>query len=961
MKRNYLTCVLVVGILILVASAALGQYTFRTAIAYTGASTDRGIAVNKNLGSPYYGYFYACDSGAKVVRIYRPDPPSDGTAATAYVDTGATLTGATLPMNVFVGSDDTVWVVDYSAKSIMTGSPGGGSLTTQFSTATNGRGLFVTGALGAAGTRVYVAECAYVASNWVSECEVFEYDGSSWSRIADLGNLGFQKAWNVTVDSGGNSYWVTGGSADPGGFVVKVKPDFTRDTSFTFTKPAWLGTSWTPSGIACVQDPSNLANPEYLYISACSPASCVRFDMSGNYIDGYGTTYGMSGSPPAGTWTGISLNNPGGNNNVWLTVDDKNNSYVTVRYDVSGTITNVAAKVHLAFAPNPPSNPSASNDIYGQVRLFWTPAVPVSPIDPVGGYRIYRSTDTNKPSTPYSQTPDDCPKWKDAAQGQTPGGPFYYWISAYNGGGESAAIGPVGPIAPTSSTAPAPRSKGVALSYPETGIGDIEVGNKAYVDTDYGIAEKFLTDRGITPTKIWDKDPAQLNIENDDIAGHTLLILPLNRDMTSYTAQCIRDYVKLNGGRLWTGYWNSLAYANFRSAGQFQLTDVYRVNYYGWDWSGSPAYLYRYLKPTTAPEAAVIFAGIPDGAIQPGINTISMLVDPYTDGTASVVGEWYGSDGITQPAKPTGLVVSYYEGEARCVYTSLLWWYRAANPVWGGTLSAIKLQENILTFFGIQFTPATWPGEGLGLAKNSYPDGHSIVVKDLVVTGTYKADAFNTSEFYVQAPDRSSGIKVVLPPTMPASLQDAVNSLEPGQTVDSLTGVLDSDYKTWTDSTGKQVYVWGDRKLDLLDDSFTPGAKGTLPKTLYIGNKDVAGSWGPNNYQNGITGATGLNNVGIYGRFAGKVTYVDPSNFYFYIDDGAGLTDGTFQADGLTPNVGVRVVVQTFGFVPPPVGKVVQVKGFSAIELVNRVLIGNDWVAVRAIRLYNAGDVKQEN
>ena len=52
----------------------------------------------------------------------------------------------------------------------------------------------------------------------------------------------------------------------------------------------------------------------------------------------------------------------------------------------------------------------------------------------------------------------------------------------------------------------------------------------------------------------------------------------------------------------------------------------------------------------------------------------------------------------------------------------------------------------------------------------------------------------------------------------------------------------------------------------------------------------------------------GRNNVGTLVRISGKVTSIDADYGYFYIDDGAGLSDGLSNSLTSTPNVGVRVV-----------------------------------------------------
>ncbi|MEJ5296513.1 MAG: hypothetical protein WHZ52_00590, partial [Armatimonadota bacterium] len=92
-------CLLVTLACLVTAAAASGGYAGSyqgvTGIPFAGAQSDRGIAVNKNPGSPYYGYFYGVDSGGtydagvipgtgeQAVRIIAPNPPSAGTSATS--------------------------------------------------------------------------------------------------------------------------------------------------------------------------------------------------------------------------------------------------------------------------------------------------------------------------------------------------------------------------------------------------------------------------------------------------------------------------------------------------------------------------------------------------------------------------------------------------------------------------------------------------------------------------------------------------------------------------------------------------------------------------------------------------------------------------------------------------------------------------------------------------------------
>ena len=68
---------------------------------------------------------------------------------------------------------------------------------------------------------------------------------------------------------------------------------------------------------------------------------------------------------------------------------------------------------------------------------------------------------------------------------------------------------------------------------------------------------------------------------------------------------------------------------------------------------------------------------------------------------------------------------------------------------------------------------------------------------------------------------------------------------------------------------------------------------------LAIDNAAIGG--GPlNQYTPGVEGGVGLNNVGLLIRTWGQVTYVDPGDTFFYIDDGANKDDGS-------GHVGIRI------------------------------------------------------
>lgn len=873
MKRTSIA-LLVVSILLCVPASACfaGTYQGVCGIQFLGVTDNRGFAVNKNATSPYSGYVYGVTSSNACVRVWRPN--SGGTSATGYTDTGLTnklswaapAPSGTILMNAFVGPDDTVYVVDYGSRWIATGPPGGGenggNLTQLFQPTNKPRGIYVDGNLGVAGTRVYVAEAGGGA-----KCEVWKYDGATWVLEKDLLTLGLANPYWVTVDSAGNSYWGTVGTAAP--FLKKVDASFNEVTTWTWTKPTWLNSTWSCQGVAYVSDPLDTAHPEYLYVGGFNATSILRFDMNGAFIDGVGNAGGTTGAP-ADYHTNLAFSGPGGNSNLWLRADDQHNTYVEVNYPDRVQV----YKVHLQSRPQPATGLSASNDVYGQIRLSWTP--PPASIDDPTAYKIFRGTASGNESD-YATTTDDYTKWKDAAQGTTAGGPFYYIVKATNGAGDSLASNEVGPISVAASTAPAPGSLGIALIYSEVNKADT-VGNGNY-DGDWNSVDKFLTDHGVSYTKVYDADPAQLNVENDDIAGHKLLILGSHRDMSAYEAQCIKDYVKYSQGRVLASYNDSIANYKGSRGTNYQLADVYRANALNLGSNGSPwvsSNTYQFLKKIPgAPEAAVIFAGI-GGAPDPmdGAQAWSFnhyLIGAYTDGTASEVGKWYDAAGVQPIADPNdvGIVVGYTDSGKTSVQSVLMgsfWWVQAT-----GTISGARFLENVLSFLSVPNTP---PAPVAISAFKQRSDGSGVLAYGKIVTkGTMDPQYVSgmiivpaRAVFYIEETDRTSGIKVALPSSVPSTPTN-------GQVV-SFGGVMRTQ-------NGERVIVANDLYL---------GATATAAAPVNIGIRGIAG---------GIY-AAGLSNVGLLVNMCGSITVLEvPGVDAFIIDDGYGAKFGSQTVPGI--------------------------------------------------------------
>ncbi len=116
-------------------------------------------------------------------------------------------------------------------------------------------------------------------------------------------------------------------------------------------------------------------------------------------------------------------------------------------------------------------------------------------------------------------------------------------------------------------------------------------------------------------------------------------------------------------------------------------------------------------------------------------------------------------------------------------------------------------------------------------------DGTFVSLEGAVVSA--KTGAVGPGFFYVQSPDRSSGIRVI--GTSPFDAGSPVN----------LTGT---------------VSTAGPERVILLG-SISSVSGGTSLRPLFVGNSHVGG--GDNGLQPGVTGGTGLNNVGLLVRVAG--------------------------------------------------------------------------------------------
>lgn len=181
------------------------------------------------------------------------------------------------------------------------------------------------------------------------------------------------------------------------------------------------------------------------------------------------------------------------------------------------------------------------------------------------------------------------------------------------------------------------------------------------------------------------------------------------------------------------------------------------------------------------------------------------------------------------------------------------------------------------------------------------PIGTACLLSGKIVTASF------SDCFYIEDIDRSSGIKV-----MPGS------SVSVGDIVD-VTGVIGiSD---------------GERQINTLD-VIAMGTASDLPRPVGI-RGDLLGGGALNDYTPGITGAVGLNNIGLLARTWGKVTSV--ASGYFIIECKTAVT----------------IKVKSGSLSAPSVGNYVAITGISSCEIVggaiSRVILPRDQADIQVL------------
>ena len=207
----------------------------------------------------------------------------------------------------------------------------------------------------------------------------------------------------------------------------------------------------------------------------------------------------------------------------------------------------------------------------------------------------------------------------------------------------------------------------------------------------------------------------------------------------------------------------------------------------------------------------------------------------------------------------------------------------------------------------------------LGIAEaKALPDGRVVRLAGKVVTCS--AGAFK----YIQEPDRPVGIRV--------STTQALTRLATVDVTGSLTTV----------SGERVIYAEASQSLGsaqqlgpflMQNGSLGGGRLGLQPETWEYRIVGDATNWSRQ-----FLACGGANNVGVFVRIVGKVTYVGSD--CFYVDDGSRCDDGTGP-------LGVRVMSGTFA--KPALNKMVVVNGISSVFF-------NSGNPFRAVALPSAGD-----
>ena len=259
------------------------------------------------------------------------------------------------------------------------------------------------------------------------------------------------------------------------------------------------------------------------------------------------------------------------------------------------------------------------------------------------------------------------------------------------------------------------------------------------------------------------------------------------------------------------------------------------------------------------------------------LNASWSIVD---DNLSGVVKYWYaigttpGATNVVNWTQTTGTSVSK-TGLSLNVGATYYFSVKAEN--------AVGLQSGAGVSDGIKVVPIV---ASIPQAK-MLPDGSVFALENNNVSANFG------HQFYISDPKRVSGLRIE--ETSPAE------------------GVVVS-------VAGKLITIGGERAL--VDVTVVVGSEAGVVAPLFMITRSLGGSdFGPHTF--GVTGATGVNTIGLLVAVTGRVTHVDEE--FCYIDDGSTLQDGS----GF---VGTKVDLTKTGETVLSQGQFIKCIGISAIE-----------------------------
>lgn len=320
-------------------------YKQQAAISPTGVSL-RDIAVNKNVGSPYYGYVYAANVTGTKVNILRPARPEDGSGAASLVDTGLTITasGSSNLFGVAIGDDDSVWIGVYGSGNIETAPPvpaeGETSVTAvkQFAITGGIRGIAMKGTLEDA--KVFIQTNDVKLKTWSGGTTAWDTAGTfTEHKVFDLKTIhatNVQIGYGLGADKDGNAYvgltYNAVGAAAP--LVAKIKWDGTLDSDWGGKRPPFTNIANSLADADVVED-SRLPGGGYVYYGARQVTGGVnkriihryRLD-NGAWLDSFGPAAATGFAPPTDASYTVLDGIDNAASPYYFGADDKGNLYL---------------------------------------------------------------------------------------------------------------------------------------------------------------------------------------------------------------------------------------------------------------------------------------------------------------------------------------------------------------------------------------------------------------------------------------------------------------------------------------------------------------------------------------------------------------------------------------------------------------------------------------------------------